>query len=99
MKIIARPQCTEKTKELIAYSLEHDIPIFCMSESKRRSLYEKSMAYFCKPVRVICAEELLYAECDEVLIDDIEQIAQFLLDDYYYKKPVKLAGFTVTTEN
>ena len=98
MKIIARPQCTEKTKELIALSIEKNIPIFCMSESKRRSLYEKAMAYFSKSVEVICAEELLHSDCTEILVDDAESLIQLLIDDYS-SKPVTLAGFTVTTEN
>ena len=98
MKIIARPQCTEKTKELIAYSIEHNIPIFCLTESKRRSLYDKSIAYFSKSVEVICAEELLDADCSEVLIDDAEAIIKALISDYS-TKPISLAGFTITTEN
>lgn len=98
MKVIARPQCTEKTKDLIEFSIEHNIPIFCLTESKRRSLYEKAIAYFSKTVEVICAEELLHKHPNAVLVDDAEEFIKAYINDYS-TSPVELAGFTVTTEN
>lgn len=98
MKIIAKPQCCGKTKELIAYSLDNNIPIFCLTESKKASLREKGYAYFGKPVWVICGAELLDAECTSVLIDDAEKILFELVNDYSVE-PIEIAGFTITTEN
>lgn len=98
MKVIARPQCTGKTKELIEYSLINDIPIWCLSESKRRSLIEKSMHHFGKCVEVICGAELLNSSASQILIDDAAKMLQFLIDDFT-TSPISLAGFTATTEN
>lgn len=46
MKVICRNNCSGKTKELIAESLEKQIPILVFTDSKRRSLEDKSIAYF-----------------------------------------------------
>lgn len=97
MKIIAKPQCCGKTKELIAYSIEHNIPIFCLTQSKKASLREKAYAYFGQPVWVLCRGELLNAECTSVLIDDAENLLLELVNDYS-TVPVDVVGFTVTTE-
>lgn len=97
MKIIAKPQCCGKTKELIAYSIDNNIPIFCLTPSKKASLREKALAYFGRPVWVICAEELLDADCTSVLIDDAEQLLLELVNDYS-TEPIDIAGFTITTE-
>ena len=98
MKIIARPQCTGKTKELIQLSLDTDTPIWCLSESKKHSLEEKSLFYFGKLVPVLCGAELLDADVSSVLIDDVEKMIGFLVNDYT-SQPVVVAGLTITTEN
>lgn len=98
MKIIVRPQCTGKTKELIAYSIEHNIPIFCLTQSKKASLREKAYAYFGQPVWVLCGAELLNAECASVLVDDAEKMLEVFINDYSTSQ-IALAGFAATVEN
>lgn len=98
MKIIARPQCTGKTKELLQLALDTNTPIWCLSESKRHSLEEKSMFYFGKLAPVICGAELLNADITSVLIDDVEKMIGFLVNDYT-TSPVEVVGLTITTEN
>lgn len=98
MKIIARPQCTNKTQELIKLSLDTNTPIWCLSESKRKSLEEKSLFYFGKLAKIICGAELLDIEESSILIDDVDKIIEFFVNDYS-TKPIEVAGFTITTEN
>ena len=98
MKIIARPQCTEKTKELLQLSLDTNTPIWCLSESKRHSLEEKSMFYFGRLAHIICGAELLDADVPSILIDDVEKMIGFLVNDYS-SQPVEVIGLTITTEN
>ena len=98
MKIIARPQCTGKTKELLQLALDTDTPIWCLSESKRHSLEEKSMFYFGRIAHVLCGSELLNADVQSVLIDDVEKMIGFLVNDYA-SSPVEVKGLTITTEN
>ena len=98
MKIIARPQCTGKTKELLQLSFDTNTPIWCLSESKRNSLQDKSLYYFGRPANVLCGAELLNSETTSVLIDDVEKIIGFLVNDYT-SQPVEVKGITITTEN
>lgn len=98
MKIIARPQCTGKTKEILKLSIDTNTPIWCLSESKRKSLEEKSLAYFGKMAEVICGGELLHAEVPAVIIDDVEKMIGFLVNDYSYS-PIEVAAVSITTEN
>lgn len=98
MKIIAQPQCSEKTKELIKYAIDNNLPIFCLTETKRRSLLEKAQNYFGSSVWVIRGSELLYADCNAVLVDDAEDFIMEVINDYSYG-PISLAGFSVSTEN
>jgi hypothetical protein len=98
MKIIARPQCTGKTKDLLQLSLETNTPIWCLSESKRRSLLDKSMYYFGKTAEILCGGELLNSNATSVLIDDVEKMIGFLVNDYT-DHPIEVAGLTITTEN
>lgn len=98
MKIIARPQCTGKTKELLKLSLDTNTPIWCLSESKKSSLQEKSLFYFNKLAPILCGAELLDADISSVLIDDVEKMIGFLVNDYT-SQPVEVAGLTITTED
>lgn len=98
MKIIARPQCTEKTKELIQLSLETNTPIWCVTESKRKSLQEKSLFYFGKIAEIICREELLHSDTTKVLIDDVDKLIEYLVNDFSIND-VSVVGMTITTEN
>ena len=98
MKIIARPSCTGKTKELLELSFTTGAPIWCLSESKKRSLEDKALYYFGKPANVLCGAELLNSDASSILIDDIEKIIAFLVNDYA-SQPVEVIGLTITTEN
>lgn len=98
MKIIARPQCTGKTKELIQMSLDTNTPIWCLSETKKHSLQEKSLFYFGRLAEILCGAELLHSDTSSVLIDDIEKMIGFLVNDYT-SQPVEVLGITITTEN
>lgn len=97
MKIIARPSCTGKTKELLEMSLNMNAPIWCLSESKKRSLEEKSLFYFNRLAEVICGDELLNTTATTILIDDIEKMLPFLINDYT-SSPVEVAAITLTTD-
>lgn len=72
MKIICKENCSGKTKELIRESLDKDVPILVFSESKRRSLEEKAMAYFSKYVRTLSVDEAK-EYTGSVLIDDLDK--------------------------
>ena len=98
MTIIAQPQCSGKTKELIKYAIDNNLPIFCLTETKRRSLLDKAYNYFGSSVWVICGSELLYADCNAVLVDDAEDFIMAVINDYS-AYPMSLAGFSVSTED
>lgn len=95
MKIIARPECTGKTKELLQLSLDTNTPIWCLSESKKRSLEEKSMFYFGKMAEILCGIEINNSEAESILIDDVDKILYFLINEYT-SHPTAVAGFTLT---
>ena len=73
MKIIAGENCTGKTKQLIEYSLENDIPILAFTPSKMDSLIEKSKAYFGRIVDVMYYKDALDYS-GKVLIDDLDEV-------------------------
>ena len=95
MKIIARPQCTGKTKELIAYAIENNIPILCLTQSKIKSLNEKAEAYFNSVVPTCTLEDLNDHIVPNVLIDDADSFINELIgfiSDYC----TCVSGFTLT---
>lgn len=80
MKIIAGENCTGKTKQLIEYSLENDIPILALTPSKADSLIEKSKAYFGRVVNVVDFKYALdYGYEGKVLIDDLDEVLPDIL--------------------
>ena len=76
MKIIAGQNCTGKTKQLIEYALENELPILVFSPSKADSLIEKSKAYFGRIVNT-----LYYKDAADytgpVLIDDLDEVISY----------------------
>ena len=56
------------------------------------------MFYFGRLAEVICGAELLNADVSAVLIDDVEKMIGFLVNDYT-SQPVEVVGLTITTEN
>lgn len=98
MKIIIGKNATGKTKELIKYSLDNNIPILAVTKSKADSLREKSLAYFSKPANVITMPDLLdNTEISAVLVDDVEKAFAVLLQTYYSPESnISVVGFTAT---
>ena len=95
MKLIVRPQCTGKTKELIAYAIENNIPILCLSQSKIKSLNEKAEAYFNSVVPTCTPEDLDENIIPNVLIDDVDSFVNELvgfISDYQ----TCVSGITLT---
>ena len=79
MKLIVRPQCTGKTKELIAYAIENNIPILCLSQSKIKSLNEKAEIYFNSVVPTCTLNDLSEDVIPNVLIDDADSFINELI--------------------
>lgn len=99
MKVIVRPNNTGKTKELIEYSLQTGIPIYAYSDSKARSLREKSLAYFGMSVNVVTSTDLASgAVYGDILVDDMEKVFSKLLSAYLPTADFSLAGFSATAD-
>jgi hypothetical protein len=56
------------------------------------------MYYFGKTAEILCGGELLNSNATSVLIDDVEKMIGFLVNDYT-DHPIEVAGLTITTEN
>ena len=78
MKIICKQNCSGKTKELIRESLDKDFPILVFNDSKKKSLEEKSIAYFSQLVRTLTIDEAKSYQ-GNVLIDDIDKSLSLLV--------------------
>lgn len=100
MKIIIGKNATGKTKELIEYSLEHNIPILAVTESKAKSLREKSLAYFSKPAEIVTIPALLDdTKISVILVDDIEKAFAVLLQSHCSPESnISVVGFTATED-
>lgn len=94
MKVICRNNCSGKTKELIAESLEKQIPILVFTDSKRRSLEDKSLAYFGQLVTTVFYTDESYK--GEVLIDDVEENLTFLLQEATGNMGMTVAGVSLS---
>ena len=95
MKIIARPSCTGKTKELIEYAIETNIPILCLTQSKAKSITEKAQAYFNSVVPICTLKDIVNTVIPAVLIDDAEKaLNELLMDLSDYETCV--AGLSIT---
>ena len=79
MKIIYGERCTGKTKQLIGYCLENNIPILAFSESKVQSLAAKSMEYFNTIVPIIRSLDFDPVETPVVAIDDIDEVLFYII--------------------
>jgi hypothetical protein len=98
MKIICNKNCTGKTRALIKYSLETDIPIFALYNGKAESLREKSLVYFDKCVRVITAQDFADGYSGPILIDDLDKAFQTLLAAHVNSFDFSIAGATLTED-
>jgi hypothetical protein len=100
MKIIVGKNATGKTKELLQYSLDSDIPILAVTESKANSLREKSLAYFSRPANVVTLADLSEnADISKILVDDIEKaFAVMLQTNFVARSNLYVVGFTATED-
>lgn len=100
MKIIVRPNNSGKTRDLIEYALETNTPIFAITDSKAKSLREKSLAYFEKPVQIVTLIDIIENTYNgDVLIDDIEKCFKILLDALVDgESAITIAGFSASED-
>ena len=95
MKIICRNNCSGKTKELIKESLDTQTPILVFSDSKRRSLEDKSLAYFNELVETIDVLEAKNYN-GKVLIDDLEENLDSLLKHAFNNPMLSVGAMTLS---
>ncbi len=100
MKIIVGKNATGKTKELLQYSFDNDIPILAVTKSKANSLKEKALAYFSKPANIVTLADLTEnTEISKILVDDIEKAFASLLQNHFaIPSDFSVAGFTATED-
>lgn len=99
MKLIVGKNDSGKTRELIKYSLDKDIPIFAMYDGKAESIRAKSISYFGKQVRVVTPNNLAAGEhIGEILVDDLEKAFTMLLADFVRSTSFTVAGATITDD-
>lgn len=100
MKIIIGKNATGKTKELLQYSFDSNIPILAVTESKANSLREKSLAYFSRPANVVTLANLTEnPEISDILVDDIEKAFAIMLQAHFVAKSnLSVVGFTATED-
>ena len=79
MELIYRERGTGKTKELIGYCLEHNVPILAITARKVGSLIEKSLAYYGKVVQVVTLDDVLEGNFSKLAIDDVDMVLKHLL--------------------
>lgn len=99
MKLIVGKNDTGKTRELIKYGLEQDIPILALYDSKAESLRAKSINYFNKLVRVITPNDLMQnGYMGDILVDDLEKAFAVLLSDFVQSSAFTIIGATITED-
>ena len=81
MKIIAREQCSGKTKELISIAIENNIPILCFSESQKKSILEKSLVYFNSVAPTCSLNDIIDYSIESVLIDNLDKAISYFIKD------------------
>jgi hypothetical protein len=99
MKLIVGKNDTGKTRALIEHSLETDIPIFALYDSKAESLRAKSISYFGKAARVITPNDMVQNQyVGDILVDDIDKAFTALLADFVKSYGFNVAGATITED-
>ena len=98
MKVFVGKNDSGKTKALIKYSLDNDIPIFTLYDSKASSLQAKAISYFDKPVKVVTPNDLAQGYSGDILVDDIEKVFTILLSDFVRSGSFNVAGVTITED-
>lgn len=99
MKLIVGKNDSGKTRELIRYSLDKDIPIFALYSSKAESIRAKSINYFGKLVKVLTPNDIAQnSYTGDLLVDDIENVFTALLSDFVKSPGITIAGATITED-
>ena len=100
MKIIARPSCTGKTKELIAMAIEENIPILCFTTQQARSIQEKSQFYFDTIAPICMIQDIVEDNCiiPYVLIDNEDKALAWFMGEFTQFE-TKIQAITLSTEN
>jgi hypothetical protein len=99
MKLFVGKNDTGKTRELIKYSLEQDIPILALYNSKAESLRAKSINYFGKLVKVVTPNDLMQnGYAGDILVDDLEKAFATLLSDFVRSSNFNITGASITED-
>jgi hypothetical protein len=100
MKIIVGKNATGKTRELLQYSFDSNIPILAVTESKANSLREKSLVYFSRHANVVTLADLAEnTEISKILVDDIEKAFAIMLQtNFVARSNLSVEGFTATED-
>ena len=99
MKLIVGKNDSGKTRALIKQSLDTNIPIFVLYESKADSLRAKSLTYFDKLVRVVTPTDFVNAGYSgPILVDDMDKAFHTLLAAYVHSYDFTIAGATLTED-
>jgi hypothetical protein len=99
MKLIVGKNDTGKTRELIKYSLDNDIPIFALYNGKAESIRAKSINYFGKLVRVVTPNDLAQKTyTGDILVDDLEKAFTALLSDFVRTPSFNIVCATITED-
>lgn len=96
MKIIARPQGTGKTKELLKEAYKNNAQVLTVN---KRGLYAKADAYGISDVTIIDWDDMMYGNYDSnrpLYIHKVKDVIQELLDSDF--NGIKLEGMSITTE-
>jgi hypothetical protein len=98
MKLIVGKNDSGKTRTLIKYSLDNDIPIFALYDGKAESFRAKSISYFGKIVRVVTPGDLADGYSGPILVDDIDKAFHTLLATQTHAYDFNIVGATITED-
>ncbi len=99
MKYMVGKNDTGKTRALIKQSLDTDVPIFVLYDSKAESLRAKAYSYFGKSVRVITPQDFaVNGYTGDILVDDMDKAFNTLLAAYIHSYDFNVVGATLTED-
>lgn len=99
MKLIIGKNDSGKTRALIKQSIEQDIPIFALYESKAESIRDKAISYFGKTVNVVTPQDFAAgAHRGNILVDDLDKAFTTLLAMYIRSSDFNVVAATVTED-
>lgn len=99
MKVIVGKNDSGKTRTLIKHSIDRNIPIFALQDSKAESLKVKAVSYFGAPVSVVTLQDLAFGKYSgDILVDDLEKVFTLLLSDYLHTDNFNIVAATITED-